>query len=146
MGTRSLLLIVLGMIVVASAIMIGIQTFHSVAVKHNEDNVRNDIIMILGKCQSWHSTPAILGGGGRDFNQLDFSKLGLDETLPRDGQSKFENLNGFYTLYIVDQNRVQVKGQLKEDESRFLHYEMTAHPKLEIYLTSDIANETGNEG
>ncbi|MCU0644613.1 MAG: hypothetical protein MUC94_10160, partial [bacterium] len=70
MGQQQLLLLVLGAIIVGVAIVVGVNMFSTSAVNANRDAVVQDCMTLATRAQQWYRTPAILGGGGRDFTKL----------------------------------------------------------------------------
>ncbi len=67
MGQQQLLYIVLGIIVVALAIFIGVQMFVAHAIESKRNNVINECVQLSAMAQQYYYKPTTLGGGGRSF-------------------------------------------------------------------------------
>jgi len=67
MGQQQLLLIVVGMVIVAIAIMVGIWMVRTNAVDHNRDGMANYLTHLGALAQAYYHNPKELGGGGRSF-------------------------------------------------------------------------------
>lgn len=68
MGQQQLLLIVLGVIVVAIAVVVGFSMFNTNAISSNRDSIESDLNSLGVMAQSYYKTPATMGGGGASFN------------------------------------------------------------------------------
>jgi len=75
MGQQQLLLLVLGAIIVGTAIVVGVNMFSESAVNANRDAVVQDCLTLATRAQQWYRTPAVLGGGGRSFANIDLSRI-----------------------------------------------------------------------
>ena len=75
MGQQQLLLLVLGAIIVGVAIVVGVNMFSTSAVNANRDAVVQDCMTLATRAQQWYRTPAILGGGGRQWTGIHVDKL-----------------------------------------------------------------------
>ena len=67
MGQQQLLLIVLGVIVVAIAIVVGFNMFNSNAISSNRDSVVSDLNNLGTMAQQYWRRPSAMGGGDRTF-------------------------------------------------------------------------------
>ncbi len=67
MGQSQLLLIALGVIVVGTAVIVGMNLFHANAVEANRNALNNDLLSIANLSQSYYQKSADLGGGGKSF-------------------------------------------------------------------------------
>lgn len=67
MGQQQLLLVVLGVIIVAIAVVVGINVFSSYSIEANKDALAADNIKIGSLAQKYYYTPAEMGGGGMSF-------------------------------------------------------------------------------
>ena len=67
MGQQQLLLIVLGIIIVALAVFVGINMFTSSAIESKRNNLINECVNLAALAQQHYRRPAALGGGGRTF-------------------------------------------------------------------------------
>jgi len=99
MGQQQLLLLVLGAIIVGVAIVVGMNMFSTSAVNANRDAVVQDCMTLATRAQQWYRTPAILGGGGRDFSNL---------TDPSQIRFKSPNENGTFVFQNSAQNQVEI--------------------------------------
>jgi len=76
---QQLLLLVLGAIIVGAAILVGAQMFSTSAINANRDAVLQDCLTIAARAQMWYRTPTMLGGGGRDFSDIDLANIRFPE-------------------------------------------------------------------
>jgi hypothetical protein len=67
MGQQQLLLIVLGVIVVAIAIVVGFNMFNSNAISSNRDSIVSDLNNLGTMAQQYWRRPSAMGGGDRTF-------------------------------------------------------------------------------
>jgi len=67
MGQQQLLLIIVGTVIVAIAIMVGIWMFRSNAVDNNRNGMANYLTHLGALAQAYYENPTLLGGGGRSF-------------------------------------------------------------------------------
>ena len=67
MGQQQLLLIVLGILIVGSAILIGIALFRAHGVEAKRNNVTGELINLAALAQQYYLKPTALGGGNRVF-------------------------------------------------------------------------------
>ena len=67
MGQQQLLLIVLGVIVVAIAIVVGFNMFNSNAISSNRDSICSDLNNLGTIAQEYWRKPGAMGGGDRSF-------------------------------------------------------------------------------
>ncbi len=94
MGQQQLLLIMVGLIIVAIAVLVGISMFQDNAVDHNRAVVIADLKTLASKAQHYYSKPAVIGGGGRSF-----AGLSVDDGISiLAGPSFTDNANGTYTI------------------------------------------------
>lgn len=103
MGQQQLLLVILVTIIVGIATVVAINIFGTSATQANEDAVRQDMITIAAQAQAWYARPEMLGGGGRKYDDFDFSKIGFACELGTEGEGEAaiqtcENENGLYTF------------------------------------------------
>jgi hypothetical protein len=95
MGQQQLLLIVLGVIIVGIAIIVGaIPAFVSGMENANRDAVTHDVLKLASAAQGYFQKDAMLGGGGKTFDDMDISHVGMHADLNGRG----ENANGSYTV------------------------------------------------
>ena len=67
MGQQQLLLIVLGIIVVAIAVVLGIWLFNVNAVDAKRNNVTNELVNLSSMAHGFYLRPVTMGGGGHTF-------------------------------------------------------------------------------
>jgi len=67
MGQQQLLLIVLGVIVVAIAVVVGFNMFNSNAISSNRDSLVSDLNNLGTMAQEYWRKPSAMGGGDRSF-------------------------------------------------------------------------------
>lgn len=68
MGQQQLLLIVLGIIIVAIAVFLGVWLFSVNAVEAKRNNVTSELVNLAVMAQGHYLRPTSMGGGGRTFN------------------------------------------------------------------------------
>jgi hypothetical protein len=67
MGTQQLLLVIVGIIVTAIAIAVGIQLFGSSSTGANRDAIINDINNIAASAKAYRNKISSMGGGGNSY-------------------------------------------------------------------------------
>jgi len=67
MGQQQLLLIVLGIILVAIAVVVGMKYFNTHSIEANKDALVLDCINLATLAQQYYQKPPSMGGGGRSF-------------------------------------------------------------------------------
>jgi len=67
MGTQQLLLIIVGIIITAIGISVGIQLFGASSVSSNRDALVNDINNIAANAKQYRSRIGAMGGGGGSY-------------------------------------------------------------------------------
>ena len=97
MGQQQLLLVILVTIIVGIATVVAINTFGSAADAANLDAVRQDLATIASSAQGYYMKPEMLGGGGRDFDDLTFQGMAVPGEVSADGLT-LTNENGTYTM------------------------------------------------
>lgn len=106
MGQQQLLLLVFTVVVVGTAIVIGISMFNDNSTKNNYDAILRDMVRIASDAQLWKGKPELLGGSpdaskstAVDFMELDFAKMGYAAAkVYGDDAECYSNLNGDYEL------------------------------------------------
>ncbi len=68
MGQQQLLLIVLGIIIAAIAVAVGLTLFSVNSIKANRDAVTIDCVTLATLAQEYYKKPKSFGGGGRSFS------------------------------------------------------------------------------
>ena len=96
MGQQQLLLIVLGTIVVGTAVVVGINMFTIGAVNAERDALIMDVNRVAASAASYWRKPAALGGGARSFAGIsDVTSFGFDSS----------NTNGNFAMSSVTTNQ-----------------------------------------
>jgi hypothetical protein len=85
MGQQQLLLIILGVIIVAIAIAVGLNLFSANSITVNRDAIVNDINMIASDAQQHYLRPVAMGGGGGTFNGYQ-----LPQRLGSNGNGRYQ--------------------------------------------------------
>jgi len=67
MGQQQLMLIVIGMVIVAITVVVGIWMMKVNAVEHNRDTLTSYLTHIAVLAQAYYHNPKEIGGGGRSF-------------------------------------------------------------------------------
>lgn len=98
MGQQQLLLVILVTIIVGIATVVAINTFGAAADQANIDAVNNDIASLASAAQGFYMRPAMLGGGGRTFDDLTFEGLAFPFSRSNADLTIVENENGRYQL------------------------------------------------
>ncbi|MEX0894761.1 MAG: hypothetical protein WDZ36_03290 [Balneolaceae bacterium] len=98
MGQQQLLLVILVTIIVGIATVVAINTFGSAADAAAQDAVRQDLAQIAASAQGYYMRPAMLGGGGRDFNGITFENITFGAASLSADLLTASNSNGTYTF------------------------------------------------
>ncbi len=98
MGQTQLLLIVLGVIVVGTAAIVGMNMFHANAVEANRDGLNNDLLNIANMAQAYYKKTDQQGGGDKSF-----VGFGIPSRLA-------ENENGDYSTLYTRTDRALFQG------------------------------------
>jgi len=96
MGQQQLLLVILVTIIVGIATVVAINTFGAAADSANLDAVRQDMASIAASAQGYFMKPTMLGGGGKEFNNITFDHLAFGGETNGDDQAW--NENGVYVI------------------------------------------------
>lgn len=95
MGQQQLLLIVLSVIVVGTAIVVGINVFAANAEQLNRDAIVTNMKHVAVLVQKYYRKPAMLFGGGNSYLGVDNSGIIPDGLV--------DNPNGTISLTVSDQ-------------------------------------------
>lgn len=98
MGQQQLLLITLGVIIVGSALIVGMNLFHANAVESNRNGVTNDLLHIATMSQAYYRKTSELGGGNKSFAGFQIPKQLL------------KNENGEYSMVYLRSDRALFQG------------------------------------
>lgn len=104
MGQQQLLLVILVTIIVGIATVVAINTFGAAADSANVDAVQQDVAQLAAAVQGYYMKPAMLGGGSRSFNGIDFRKFAFPYSGIETGGTPLTawNENGKYVITIAD--------------------------------------------
>lgn len=82
MAQQQLMLLVLAALVTAFTIVVGMNRFQEEADAAEKDQILLMVANLATRAQAWYHTPAVLGGGGRSFDDFSFEKIHFK---PHDG-------------------------------------------------------------
>ena len=102
MGQQQLLLVILVTIIVGISTVVAINTFGSAAEGAMRDAVRLDLLGAAGTAQSYFIRPTMLGGGGRNYSTIDFSRFHFPGRIV-EGSNNLVTLNDNARYIISDQ-------------------------------------------
>jgi len=88
-GQQQLLLIILGVIVVAIAVAVGITMFTDSAASSNREAVAGDLQFLAQRAQQFYRRPTFMGGGGNSFSQLTTGSISLLTSHPSDANGSY---------------------------------------------------------
>ena len=125
MGQQQLLLVILVTIIVGIATVVAINTFGTMADQAARDAVILDLAGIAAASQGYYIRPAMLAGGGRSFENIDFNKFAFTARVTADTEGmEAENENARYvmigqapgefvvTATISDQNQTTIAARI----------------------------------
>lgn len=118
MGQQQLLLVILVTIIVGIATVVAINTFASSAESANIDAVRQDIASIAASAQGYFLKSEMLGGGGNDFEGVNFNTVAFAADSIGNGGLTAINSNGVYVITAPAANSIE--------------FTLTAHPASRI--------------
>ncbi|WKZ70241.1 MAG: hypothetical protein QY331_03090 [Melioribacteraceae bacterium] len=98
MGQQQLLLITLGVIIVGSALIVGMNLFHTNAIESNRNGVTNDLLHIATMSQIYFRKTSELGGGNKSFVGFQIPNQLLN------------NENGEYSVVYLRSDRALFQG------------------------------------
>ena len=98
MGQSQLLLIVLGVIIVGSAVIMGMNLFQANAIESNRNALNSDLLNIATMSQAYYKKNSVLGGGNKNFSGFKIPKL------------LQENENGTYSTIYLRTNEALFQG------------------------------------
>ena len=96
MGQQQLLLIVLGLVVIAIAVVIGISLFRAHAISSKRDILTNETIDMAAQAISYYKRTIEFGGGGKSF---------IGWQIPPQLQN---TINGSYVLDQINKDEVVI--------------------------------------
>lgn len=121
MGQQQLWYILLGLIVVAVAMAIGINLYREHAIDQKRNNVINDCIHLAAIAQQYYLKPREYGGGGKSF---------INWSIP---DELITNANGHYEITSITSQEIIILGTGNEvvtgDDSLKVEVTIPAPPK-----------------
>ena len=115
MGQQQLLLVILVTIIVGIATVVAMNTFASAADAAARDSLRLDLVSIGSAAQGFYMRPAMLGGGGRSFTNIDFTKFAFSgRPASEDDPLVRVNENGTYVISGVTDDEFIVTGTISD--------------------------------
>ncbi|MEM1054630.1 MAG: hypothetical protein AAGI52_03815 [Bacteroidota bacterium] len=112
MGQQQLLLLVLGVIIVALAVLVGIFAFSENRRESAKDELVTATTRIASDAIAWSFSAAALGGGGGDPAGITFSDLSYDE----EADGSYLSGDGVYTIDGTAA-RLVVRGEIRQQGS-----------------------------
>jgi len=117
MGTQQILMIILSVIVVGSAIAIGIQMFDTQLENNTRQALAIELMRQASEAQAWYRIPLLMNGGGNGYNNatppalvvknaLDIARY-IDSTATNATPCVYRNLYGEFQLSTRQVNGVQ---------------------------------------
>lgn len=127
MGQQQLLLVILGVIMVAIAVAVGITFFTEGAVSENRDAVTHDLLNLAGRAQQYFRRATVMGGGGNSFAGLTADLAGIRKLT-----NSPNTANGTYTIQTAGTGtQLVIQGVGKE------YSEGTDFVTVQIYVFYD---------
>lgn len=94
MGSQQMLLIVLGVIVVGTAVSISLLFFDTNAEQANKDALTQDCLKLAAAGQAYYRLPRVLGGGEHSFEGITIRHCGMET----DDKGVGVNLTGSFSI------------------------------------------------
>lgn len=104
---QQLLLLVLAALLVAVALVVGLDMFQQNAEQANQFFITQDLLTIANLAQAWFRRPDELSGGNRSFTNLSFAAINFDSV----------NTNGTFMLVDRQTHSFRVIGTALEGDS-----------------------------
>lgn len=114
MGQQQLLLVILVTIIVGIATVVALNTFSAAADAASRDALQLDLAMISASAQGFYIRPAMLGGGGRSFENIDFRKFNFSGRVSDQNVLQSTNENGVYNISDVGPEEFIVTGTIQD--------------------------------
>jgi hypothetical protein len=113
---QQLLLLVLAAILVAVALVLGLDMYQQSLKQANQFVITQDLLTIANLAQAWFRRPDEFSGGNRSFTNLSFAALNFDSV----------NVNGSFKLANRQTQSFRVIGTTNGEDS--LHVTLTVYP------------------
>lgn len=111
MGQQQLLLVILVVIIVGITTIVAVNVLEIGASNSNEDAVRQDLIKAASHAQEIWERPELLGGAGKNFNNMQTADLLERFNFPGDIENNQTiNENATYSIESVDSTSVLLRG------------------------------------
>jgi len=120
MGQQQLLLVILVTIVVGIATVVALNTFGSALDRAAVSAVQVDLLNISEAAQAYYLRAELLGGGGRSFNGIDFTKFPFPGVIDEDDDLIASNENGTYTIIPGSANEFIVEAVVNDSNSSMI--------------------------
>jgi len=109
MGTKELLLLVLGAIIVGAAIVFGINQFHNHGVQSHQSALILQMNTLWGDLLAYKNKPVVLGGGGGSFDGFQPINAGPFKTSKAaKGGARFETEEAVYYVEYFTKDRIRI--------------------------------------
>jgi len=107
MGTQQILMIILSVIVVGTAIAVGIQMFDTQLENSTRSALAAELMQQGAQAQAYYRTPAMMGGGGHgkingvvDMTNITAEKIAMYINRGANNTNVYRNLHGEFTLTV----------------------------------------------
>ena len=132
-------MIVLGIVITAATVVIGMQAFAEGQKKANADAMVDDAFEIASKVQAWRLRPASFGGG-QGASLAGFSMDTLGYTTDEEGQ--YDTGNASFEAYTSGGTRVVVLGDNVDTDTRVV---IVVNGHGPVCLSTRITHTNDNE-
>jgi len=113
---QQLLLLVLAAILVAVALVVGLDMFQQSAEQAKRFVITQDLLTVASLAQAWFRRPDDFEGGNRSFTNLSFAAINFDSV----------NINGNFKLVNRQTHSFRVVGSTSGEDS--LQLELSVYP------------------
>ncbi|MCL2063528.1 MAG: hypothetical protein FWG98_04055 [Candidatus Cloacimonetes bacterium] len=112
MGTQQILMIVLSVIVVGSAVAVGIQMFDTQANNQARNAIVSDLMSMAVQAQAWWRTPVVMGGPvGGAITSTNLPELVRFINLAWNGVGPHTNPTANYTFAVDSPTSIKIRGE-----------------------------------
>jgi len=108
MGTQQILMIILSVIVVGTAIAVGIQMFDTQLENQTRNTLAAELMQQMSMAQAWFRTPVMMGGGGNgkdpetgDPIQATAEDIAMYINRGANNSDTYRNLHGVFTITVT---------------------------------------------
>ena len=95
MGQQQLLLLVLGNVIVAIAVLAGLAAYSEGDAKADRDAAVSEAMRFVTSVQAWSQQPSLMGGGGGSFEEASFEVIAIS---PTEDDGGYRTTSGCYYL------------------------------------------------